>query len=207
MDSYQIQNEGFKMCYDKISDNKVDFPPTIKSDEFFWGKSNLQEMKDEDAKRLKWDLRFLDLAKFISKWSRDPSTQTGAVIVDSDNRIVSVGYNGFPKGVDDSEERYNNRELKYKIIVHCERNALLFANRSCKNCTLYTFPFMSCAVCASMVIQSGIKRCVAPANFSFIPKNEPNATEPLKNRWKEEVDLATQLFKEARVELVLIKEK
>lgn len=148
-----------------------------------------------DESRLKWDLRFLDLAKFISSWSKDPSTKTGAVIIDSDNRIISVGYNGFPKGVDDSEERYNNRELKYKIVVHCERNALLFANRNCKYCTLYTWPFMSCSVCASMVIQSGITRCVAPE----IP-------DSLKERWREDTELSTQLFKEAGVQLVLLKD-
>lgn len=141
----------------------------------------------------KWDRRFLELAKFVSAWSKDPSTKTGAVIADSDNRIVSVGYNGFPKGVDDSEERYGNRELKYKMIVHCERNALLFAGRSCKGCTLYTWPFMSCSVCAAMVIQSGIKRCVAPST-----------PDHLKERWSEDLALATQIFHEAGVVVNLV---
>jgi len=140
----------------------------------------------------KWDKRFIELAQFISCWSHDPSTKTGAVIVDSDNRLISVGYNGFPKGVDDSKERYENRELKYKMIVHCERNALLFAGRSCKDCTLYTWPFMSCSVCAAMVIQSGISRCVAPS-----------MPDHLKERWGEDMELATTMFKEAGVNLTL----
>lgn len=144
----------------------------------------------------KWDKRFLDLARYISDWSKDPSTKTGAVITDPENRIVSIGYNGFPKGVDDSPERYADRELKYKMIVHCGRNALLFANRSCKGCTLYTWPFMSCSVCAAMVIQSGINRCVAPA-----------MPEHLKERWAGDMSLAAQMFLEAGVELELINDE
>src|ERR1700692_2564953 len=99
----------------------------------------------------KWDKRFLELAQFISKWSKDPSTCVGAVIVDKDLRIVSVGFNGLPKGVEDTEERLNNRDIKIKIVVHAERNAILFARTSLVGCTLYTFPFSSCSVCAGMV--------------------------------------------------------
>jgi dCMP deaminase len=116
----------------------------------------------------------------------------GAVIVDQERRIVSTGYNGLPRGVEDSEERLNNRDLKYKMIVHGERNALLFAQRSVKDCVLYTWPFMPCAACASMVIQSGINRVVAPIS------DNP--------RWAEEFKLSEQLFNEAGVELVLIAE-
>ena len=138
----------------------------------------------------KWDKRFIELARFISKWSKNPSTQTGAVIVDPKRRVVSVGYNGLSQGVKDLPERLNNRELKYKIIVHCERNALLFANKSTEGCVLYTWPFMSCSTCASMVIQGGIKRCVAP--WSDNP------------RWKDEFELSKELFQEAEVEVVLL---
>ena len=138
----------------------------------------------------KWDRRFLALAEHIAQWSKDPSTKTGAVIVDYDNRIVSVGYNGFPKGVTDSPERLENREVKYKIIVHCERNALLFARGPLKECRLYTWPFMSCAPCAAMVIQSGITEVIAP--YSDNP------------RWKEDFDLARILFKEAGVKVKLL---
>ena len=53
----------------------------------------------------KWDNRFLELAKLIGSWSKDPSTQVGAVIVDNNNRILSIGFKGFPKGVEDSEKR------------------------------------------------------------------------------------------------------
>lgn len=137
----------------------------------------------------KWDKRFLQLAKFVSQWSKDPSTQTGAVITDSEGRVISVGYNGMPIGVKDTEERYHNRELKYKMIVHCERNALLFAKSPVQGATLYTYPFMSCAVCAGMAIQAGIKRCVAPKN------DNP--------RWQADFALTQQMFEEAAIQLVL----
>ena len=132
----------------------------------------------------KWDLRYLEMAKLVSSWSKDPSTQTGAVIVAPDGSVVSVGYNGFARGVEDSEERWNNRELKYAMVVHCERNAMIFAKRDLYGCTLYTWPFMSCSVCAGMVIQAGITRVVAPDN--------PNP------RWVESFKLSQEQFAEAK---------
>lgn len=160
-----------------------------------WYDLECSQCEDEPKKKLvdKWDDRFLKLAKHISSWSKDPSTQAGAVIVDEDKRIISTGYNGFPKGVLDSPERYNDREIKYKMVVHAERNAIIFAQRSLKNCTLYTVPFQPCAVCANMVIQSGIKRCVAPPL-------QPH----LQERWGEDIKIAQQMFKEAGVVLDII---
>ena len=64
----------------------------------------------------KWDLRFLEMARNAASWSKDPSTKVGAIIVDDDKRVISVGYNGFPKGVRD-DERLDDRQEKYKIIV------------------------------------------------------------------------------------------
>lgn len=138
----------------------------------------------------KWDLRFLDLAKLVASWSKDPSTQTGAVITDVNNRVVSIGYNGFASGVKDTPERYADRDLKYKMIVHCERNAIIFAQRDLAGCTLYTWPFMSCAPCAAMVINAGIKQCVAPRN------DNP--------RWAADFALTQNMFREADVWLDLI---
>lgn len=132
----------------------------------------------------KWDLRFIELAKLVGSWSKDPSTQVGAVIVDDNNRIVSVGYNGFPNGIMDDERLYD-RDTKYKIIVHGEINAILFANKSVEGCTLYTVPFEPCPRCAGLIIQSGIRRVVAPLNTN--------------GRWEEEFKVSRQLFKEAGV--------
>jgi dCMP deaminase len=111
---------------------------------------------------LKWDLRFLELAKLVSTWSKDPSTKTGAVIVRPDKTVVSIGFNGFPKGMSDSEADYANRELKYKKIVHCEMNALIHAGGSVRGCTLYTYPFACCERCVVHIIQAGIIRFVYP---------------------------------------------
>lgn len=137
---------------------------------------------------MKWDYRFLDLAEFISSWSKDPSTKVGAVVTDQNNRIISIGYNGFPQDIKD-DERLLDRDTKYKIIVHGEMNAILFANRSLNNCTLYTYPFMPCPRCASMIIQTGIKRVVS---YNSMPE-----------RWKDEFKISTSLFSESGVELKL----
>ena len=85
----------------------------------------------------KWNMRFLEMAKMVGSWSKDPSTKVGAVIVDDNRRVVSLGYNGFPKGVADNN-RLEDRNEKYKMIVHAERNALLFANVSVKDATIFT---------------------------------------------------------------------
>ncbi len=110
-----------------------------------------------------WDLRYLELAKLVASWSKDPSTQTGAVIVRPDNSVASLGYNGFPRGIEDLPERYSNRETKYSLIVHCEMNAVLSAHSGVRGCTLYTWPFLSCDRCAVHMIQAGIVRAVAPS--------------------------------------------
>lgn len=140
----------------------------------------------------KWDRRFMELAALIASWSKDPSTKTGAVIVDPDRRIVGTGYNGFAKGVDDREDRYNDRDTKYKMVVHCERNAMLFAQRSLKGCTLYTWPFMSCAP--------------APP-WSSRPESPVvslrRAPAGIEERWRSDLELAKIMFKESGVKLDL----
>lgn len=110
----------------------------------------------------KWESRFLDLAKMVSTWSKDPSTQTGAVIVRADKSIVSVGYNGFPRIMPDGPELLNNREEKYSRIIHCEMNALLQAKADVNGCILYTYPFLSCDRCFVHMVQAGILTFVAP---------------------------------------------
>jgi len=136
-------------------------------------------------KSTKWDERFLELAKLVGSWSKDPSTQVGAVIVDDNKRIVSIGFNGFPQGVEDSEERLFDRDKKYDIIVHAEANALMFANKSVEECTLYIWPFQPCSRCAGLIIQSGIKRVVSVINSD--------------ERWKKNFILSRQLFNEAGI--------
>ena len=110
----------------------------------------------------KWDRRFLELAAHIALWSKDTSTKTGAVIVRPNKSDVGVGFNGFPQGAKDDPELYADRTYKYDHVVHCEINALLFANRPVNGCVLYMWPFMSCIRCAVQMAQAGIFHFVAP---------------------------------------------
>jgi len=135
-----------------------------------------------------WDKRFLELAELVSSWSKDPSTKVGAVIIDDKNIIVSVGFNGFPKGIKDNE-RLQNRDSKYQIIIHAENNALMFAKRPLDNCILYTYPFIPCPRCAGMIIQSGIKRVVSYKNTTD------------RMRWELDFSVSRKLFREANIEL------
>lgn len=109
----------------------------------------------------KWDKRFLGMAQFVSTWSKDPSTRVGAVITDGNKKIVSLGYNGLPQWVEDDENILLNREEKYKYIIHAEVNAILQANRDVFAGTIYTYPFLTCPQCASMIVQAGIMRVVS----------------------------------------------
>lgn len=138
-----------------------------------------------------WNDRFLDMAQLVSTWSKDPSTKVGAVIVDKNKRIVSTGFNGFPKGIHDFSFRYDNKDLKYQMVVHAEKNALLFAQRDLTDCTLYTWPVPCCAQCAAMIIQSGIKKVVIP-----------NIDITISSKWGESFRIAQMMFDEAGVKVI-----
>ena len=142
----------------------------------------------------KWDYRFLEMAKLVSTWSKDPSTQTGGVIIRPNKSIISVGFNGFPRKIADNPELLNNREEKYKRVVHSEMNAILNAHGPVEGCTLYNWPGQSCARCAVHVIQAGIIRVVSP----------DSSHTDFGIRWKAETELADSLFKEAGIEVIYI---
>ena len=111
----------------------------------------------------KWDIRFLEMAKLISTWSKDPSTQVGAVAV-RNRTVIAQGYNGFPRGIDDND-RLDNRTVKYMYIVHSEMNAIYNAAEngvSLKGSTIYTVGLPVCHDCAKGLIQVGVKRVVMP---------------------------------------------
>lgn len=136
----------------------------------------------------KWHVRFLRLAKEVSTWSKDPSTKVGCVLV-RDKRVVSTGYNGFPKGTEDHLDRLNDREKKYEITVHAEVNAVTTAalhGVSTDGCSAYV-TFNPCSRCASVLINAGIKH-VYVCGGSEIP-----------TRWLENFILASRLFAEAGV--------
>lgn len=111
----------------------------------------------------KWNNRFLDLANHIAEWSKDPSTKVGAVIVDEKNRILGIGYNGFPRHVRDTKDRYDDKPTKYSMVVHAEVNAILNAVKSVEGSTIYISPLFTCDECAKIIIQSGIKRVISPS--------------------------------------------
>jgi len=136
----------------------------------------------------KWDRRFLDLAAHIAGWSRDPSTKVGAVIVRNDRTIASVGYNGFPRGVEDLPERYEDRPTKYLMVVHAEINAVLAASEILSGYTLYVHPLCPCATCAAAIIQTGISRVVTVESDKDI------------ERWRDSFDASLTMFKEAGVQ-------
>lgn len=142
----------------------------------------------------KWIRRFLVMADIVSSWSKDPSTKVGAVIVDNQKRIISVGYNGFPRGVDDHQERYDDRPFKYSLVSHAERNALDNADVPLKDTTMFV-TLLPCSDCAKGIIQRGIKNIVVaplPEKFS----NYDWDTDIYK--WK----FTLLMFKEAGVELI-----
>ena len=112
-----------------------------------------------------WDIRYLELAEQVSSWSKDPSRQIGAVAVGTKGQVLAQGYNGFPRGIKDSSLRYNDREIKYKFVVHAEQNVIYNATYngvSLDGATLYVWGLPVCSDCAKGVIQTGIKRVVMP---------------------------------------------
>jgi dCMP deaminase len=116
---------------------------------------------DLKQKTIKWDYRMMDLADHIAQWSKDPNTRVGAVITDSACRVIGMGYNGFPRGVRDDFDRYQDKEQKYSYVVHAELNAIL--NATIKLDTDYTTLYTTlspCRECAKAIIQAGIHRVV-----------------------------------------------
>ena len=161
---------------------------------FFFRKSNnaTEEVLEQLKQRAK-DIRFLNLAKEISTWSKDPSTKVGAVVVGDKDQIVSQGYNGFPRGFNDSDEIYKNRPLKYKYIIHAEANAIynaLFNGSFVEGATIYVHGLPVCGECAKAIVQSGISRVVYDS-------------EP-KEKWVQSCSDALDIFEQAGVEVVKI---
>lgn len=137
----------------------------------------------------------LSLCELVASRSRDPHRKCGAAIFRPDKTLVSIGYNGFSRGIDDDPSIYLDRPRKLLRIVHAEMNALLMANEPLKGCTLFCTPFFSCANCAACMIQKGISRVV------ILDKEEGG------QRWKASFEEAAQLFKEAGVQVDIINMK
>ena len=114
---------------------------------------------------ISWDEYFMGVALLSAMRSKDPNTQVGACIVNDDNRIVSVGYNGFPRGCSDEDfpwERKadNQNDTKYPFVCHAELNAILNSNGiGGKGSRIYVALF-PCNECAKAIIQAGIKEII-----------------------------------------------
>ena len=138
----------------------------------------------------KWDTRFIRIANEVATWSKDPGTKVGAVLV-LDRRIIATGYNGFPQNIEDTIERYSNRELKLAYTVHAEVNAILNAAKNgatTNGSTLYV-TFSPCVSCATSVVQAGVSTVVCPC-VSTAPE-----------RWRSSFQLGQDLLMEANVEI------
>jgi len=112
---------------------------------------------------MKWNNRYIAIAKEVASWSKDPSTQVGAIIVGSKGQILSQGYNGFPRGILDDQDRLNLREVKLSLMVHAEMNAIYNATYSgvcLDGSTLYVYGLPICSECAKGIIQVGISKIV-----------------------------------------------
>ena len=140
------------------------------------------------------ELKFMRFAEAAASLSKDRSTQVGAVALDENLNIIATGYNGMPRGVNDDVEARHQRPEKYLWTSHAEENLVAqsaFKGSSLKGSTVLVSALFPCATCARMLIQSGVKRVIAPRAKS----NE---------RWAEQNEVAAQMFNEAGVEVVEI---
>lgn len=134
-----------------------------------------------------WDKRFLWLAENVASWSKDPSTQVGAVIVRPDRTVVSLGFNGFPRGVSDAAELYDNREVKYVRVIHAELNAILSSSESLHGHTIYSTLY-PCSRCAGAIIQAGLARVVTWK----VPVNDTTARIAVAACWDDSTEMLEQ---------------
>lgn len=141
-----------------------------------------------------WHTRFLSLAAHVAQWSRDPSKKIGAVIVRPDKTIASLGFNGFPRGVEDDDARYQDKALKRELMTHAEINAILHAREPLHGHTLYVWPLAPCVRCAATIIQSGISHVVTVP----LDKAESN--------WNQTLHLAQTMFREAGIDVTIVDE-
>lgn len=143
-----------------------------------------------------FDSYFINIADVVRSKSKDPSTHIGAIIVGPDKQVISTGFNGFPRGIDETDPLRWERPIKYEYVVHAERNAIYNAVRhgiSVRGCTMYMIgfgpPAVPCTECAKAIIQSGITRFVG------------SAMREMPESWAADLAFAKNLLTEAGVAL------
>lgn len=129
----------------------------------------------------------LGLADYVATASKDPSTQVGAVLVDTNRVVRGIGYNGFPRRVEDLSERYLDRDTKYKLVVHAEINALLTAGDA-RGCYLFCTSHV-CSACAAAAVQAGVSAVFC---------------RPVSERWAKDAEIAALILREAGVRLEIL---
>lgn len=141
-----------------------------------------------------WNKRFMELADLVATWSKDPSTKVGCVLVNEDRHVISTGFNGFPRGVQDHTYRYTNRDVKYLMVQHAEMNAVTQAVAPTKGSTAYV-THHPCATCMGLLINAGVK---------VIYTRKP--AEGLAERFKTSFQVAQVMADEARVALLFLED-
>jgi dCMP deaminase len=140
----------------------------------------------------KWNKRGIEVARTVAKWSKDQSTQVGAVVMMEDGTPLTFAYNGFARGVNDDVEERHERPAKYKWTSHAEENAIANMARigaKAYGTTLYVTHF-PCSGCARKIIQAGIKRIVV---------DSASMSDDFLSRWEEDMEVSKEMFAEAAV--------
>lgn len=141
------------------------------------------------------------MVEVAAQKSKDRATKVGAVIVGPNNEVRSVGFNGFPRGVDDNTEERHARPAKYLWTEHAERNAIYNAARAgiaLEGCKIYQ-PYWPCARCARAIIQAGIVEVLVP------DEGYEEAKAYWNERWGEECEVSKEMLVEAGVDMTIAK--
>lgn len=196
----QMMGVPFNACWDMVHRANMQKERAVSADdERSVRKHSLDVVKPEgwkapDLSRIieeswtapdKWDYRFMTLARHVAEWSKDPSTRVGSVLVGKQRAAIAVGFNGFPPGIDDTDLRLRDTKMKYRLMMHSERNVLDNARFDVVGGTLYS-TLIPCCECTKSIISRGIGRVVCPP----IPDREP---------WKEEGSWSRMLLQEAGI--------
>ena len=141
-----------------------------------------------------WIEFYLGMAEYVSTKSKDPSTKCGCVIARPNKSLCSIGFNGFPAAIEDKQEWLNDREMKYKLIVHAEDHAFKNAvDPSFIGYSLFVHPFMPCPQCALDIVSNGISTVYARPT-----------PEDKKSRWDERFRDTQMIFDMADVKLEIV---
>ena len=184
----------------KVRANGADDPRSKRSHKFDvvkpegWTPPDLDRILKDPPRKTR-DQRMMDLARHVATWSKDPSTKVGAVVVGKDRRQIAVGYNGFPPQIAD-DDRLLDREARYALTQHGERNVLDNATFDLRGATMYSTMF-PCVECAKSIVSKGVARLICP------PAPAPLGHE---TDFRKTVEWAAKILAEASVEVSIVPE-